>query len=400
MLNALKRNKNNICVILVTLLLTTIIMYFNVYRFSGYKVCVGSSTITFVKSKKEFNKTFLELQNEIKTKYRNVIIKKDFTLDKVKVDDEAMFINGDSLKKIILKKFNIVADALLMKSDDRKVAYVTSENQGKEILNSVKDYYVKRTKLNSIKEVHIENKISYDYVKVKIGDLYEKDMVIKSLIEYNNRAQRPLVNIKVIGNVTKEQVIYPITIMKSSNKLMSGVNKVVSAGMDGIKRVTTEIITLNNNTISEKLIKSEVTTPVQNKEILVGTYTPVILQLGYMNRPSRGSISSIFGMRWGKMHKGIDIAANFGAVINAALDGTITYAAWQDGYGNVIKINHGNGIETTYAHCSAIAVKKGQVVSKGEKIGEVGSTGNSTGPHLHFEVREDGKPKNPQSYIK
>jgi murein DD-endopeptidase MepM/ murein hydrolase activator NlpD len=122
--------------------------------------------------------------------------------------------------------------------------------------------------------------------------------------------------------------------------------------------------------------------------------------VGYINTPSRGSISSDFGMRWGRMHKGIDIAANLGATINAALDGTVSYADWQDGYGKVIKIDHGRGIESTYAHCSSITVKKGEVVKQGEKIGEVGSTGNSTGPHLHFEVRENGEPKNPQKYMK
>ena len=119
-----------------------------------------------------------------------------------------------------------------------------------------------------------------------------------------------------------------------------------------------------------------------------------------INSPSRGSISSPFGTRWGKMHKGIDIAASFGANINAALDGTISYAGWESGYGNVIKIDHGKAVETTYAHCSVIVVKKGEAVKKGEKIGEVGSTGHSTGPHLHFEVRENGEPKNPQKYIK
>lgn len=399
-MNALKRNKNNICVILITVLLTATIVYFNVYRFNGYKVSIGSSTITFVKSKKEFNKTYKELQKEIESKYSNVIMKKDFTLDKVKVDDDAMFISGDNLKKVMLKRFNILVDALLMKSDNRKVAYVISENQGKEVLNSVKDYYSKRTKLNSIKKIDIENKISYDSVKAKLGDLYENPAITKAVIEYNNKAQRPLITIRVVGDMTKAQIMYPTTIMKSSNKLMTGVNKVVREGREGVKKVTTEVITLNNKMISEKLIKTEITTPVQNKEILVGTYTPIIVQLGFMNRPSRGSISSSFGMRWGKMHKGIDIAASFGAIINAALEGTVTYAGWQDGYGNVIKIDHGKGIETTYAHCSAIAVKKGEVVNQGEKIGEVGSTGNSTGPHLHFEVRENGEPKNPQKYIK
>ena len=82
-----------------------------------------------------------------------------------------MFISGDNLKKVMLKKFNIVVDVFVMKSDNRKVAYVASENQGKEILNSVKDYYSKGAKLNSIKKIDIENKISYEPVKVKIGDL-------------------------------------------------------------------------------------------------------------------------------------------------------------------------------------------------------------------------------------
>lgn len=399
-MNTLKRNKNNICVILVTLLMTGTIMYFNFYRFDGYKVSMGGDTIAFVKSKKELNKTYVELQNEIKTKYRNATIKKDFTLDKVKVDDEAMFMSGDKLKKVMSKKFNIVVDAFLMKADDRKVAYVLSENQGKEILNSLKDYYVKRTKYNSIAKIDIENKISYDSLRVKIGDLYENDLIIKELIEYNNKAQRPLIGVRVVGNVVKEQTIYPTTIIKSSNKLMTGVNKVVSEGMAGMKKINTEVITLNNNMISEKLIKAEITKPVQNKEIYVGTCAPIILQLGYMNRPSRGSISSNFGMRWGKMHKGIDIAASFGTVINAALDGTVTYAAWQDGYGKVIKIDHGEGVETTYAHCNTISVKEGEAIKRGEKIGEVGSTGNSTGPHLHFEVRKNGEPQNPQTYIK
>lgn len=399
-MNILRRNKSNICVIIITLLITATIFYFNVYRFNGYKVSIGGSTVTFVKSTKEFNNTYKELQNEIKSKYSNVIIKKDFTLDKVKVDDEAMFISGDSLKKIMLKKFNITVDAFLMKSDNRKITYVVSKNQGKEILNSVKDYYSKRTKLNSIKKINIENKISYDPAKVKIGDLHENPVITKVLIEHDNKTQRPLITVKVVGNTIKEQTIYATTIIKASNELKKGASKVVSKGSDGIKKVTTEVIVLNNNKVSEKPIKEETTKQVQNKEILMGTYTPTILEVGYLNSPSRGSISSTFGMRWGKMHKGIDIAANFGATINAALAGTVNYAGWQEGYGNVIKIDNGKGTETTYAHCSAIIVKKGEVVKQGEKIGEVGSTGNSTGPHLHFEVRENGEPKNPQKYIK
>jgi hypothetical protein len=399
-LNVLKRNKMRIGVVLITLIITATIMYFNVYRFSGYMVSIGSDTITFVKSEKEFNKTYKEFQDEINDKYTSVVIKKDFTLNKVKVEDSSMFLSGDDLKKVMLNKFNIVVDAFLMKSDIRKIAYVLNENEGKDILDYVKNCYSKGTNLNSITKIDIENKISYEPTKVKVGELHEKSEIVKALVEYNNKSKKPLITVKTVGNVTKEQITYPTTIVKSSDKIMSGVNKIQREGKEGMKKVTSELVSLNNNIVSEKVISSEIITPVQNKEILAGTYKRVILGLSVMNTPSRGSISSGFGMRWGRMHKGIDIAANFGVSINSVLDGTVTYAAFDEGYGNVIKIDNGGGTETIYGHCSKITVEKGVIVKLGDKIGEVGSTGNSTGPHLHFEVRQDGEPINPEKYIK
>jgi murein DD-endopeptidase MepM/ murein hydrolase activator NlpD len=115
--------------------------------------------------------------------------------------------------------------------------------------------------------------------------------------------------------------------------------------------------------------------------------------------PSRGSISSSFGQRWGRMHEGIDIAANTGEPIYAAMDGTVVYSSWMNGYGKMIKIQHANNIETIYGHCSRLRVAVGTKVKKGQLIGDVGSTGNSTGPHLHFEVVVKGKPVNPYPYI-
>ena len=100
------------------------------------------------------------------------------------------------------------------------------------------------------------------------------------------------------------------------------------------------------------------------------------------------------------MHNGIDIGASMGDPIYAAMDGKVICAEWEDGYGKVIKIDHGVGIETVYGHCSSIDVNVGQTVKRGEKIGLVGSTGNSTGPHVHFEVRIEDVPQNPITYLK
>lgn len=117
-------------------------------------------------------------------------------------------------------------------------------------------------------------------------------------------------------------------------------------------------------------------------------------------RPCKGMVSSPFGIRNGKLHKGMDIASNVGVPIYAAYDGIISYEGWISGYGKTIKIDHGGGLETIYAHCSTIKVKRNQRVKSGDKIGEVGSTGRSTGPHVHFEIRCNGVPQNPAKYIK
>ena len=110
--------------------------------------------------------------------------------------------------------------------------------------------------------------------------------------------------------------------------------------------------------------------------------------------------TSGFGYRWGRLHAGTDFAAPHGTPIYATADGVVIHAGWQSGYGRLVKIQHEFGIETRYAHQSKIRVKVGQRVSRGERIGDMGNTGRSTGTHLHYEVRVGGKPVNPMIYIK
>jgi murein DD-endopeptidase MepM/ murein hydrolase activator NlpD len=111
-------------------------------------------------------------------------------------------------------------------------------------------------------------------------------------------------------------------------------------------------------------------------------------------------LTSGYGMRWGRMHKGTDFAGPHGTAILATADGVVSHAGWQSGYGRLVKIKHAFGIETRYAHMSRIRVKPGQRVSRGDRIGDMGNTGRSTGTHLHYEVRVDEKAINPMTYIK
>jgi murein DD-endopeptidase MepM/ murein hydrolase activator NlpD len=115
--------------------------------------------------------------------------------------------------------------------------------------------------------------------------------------------------------------------------------------------------------------------------------------------PCDGVVVSGFGMRWGRMHEGIDIGCSYGAPNRAAAVGTVIYAGWLGGYGNLVVVDHGNGLSTAYAHASSILVGVGQSVAQGQTVSLVGSTGHATGPHLHFEVRVNGVAVDPLPYL-
>ncbi len=123
-----------------------------------------------------------------------------------------------------------------------------------------------------------------------------------------------------------------------------------------------------------------------------------VVRSGYF-RPNGGGISSYYGMRWGRLHKGVDFNGSYGSPVRAVTSGRVISAGYDGGYGNLVQIRHSDGIVTAYAHMSRILVRGG-TVEAGETIGLVGSTGNSTGPHLHFEVRTGGGQMNPLPWLR
>jgi murein DD-endopeptidase MepM/ murein hydrolase activator NlpD len=116
-------------------------------------------------------------------------------------------------------------------------------------------------------------------------------------------------------------------------------------------------------------------------------------------RPSDGLLTSAFGPRWGRMHAGVDFATGLGAPVRAAAEGTVATAGAEGGYGLTVRVHHADGAETVYAHLSSIEVAPGQPVGVGQDLGREGSTGRSTGPHLHFEVRYGGAPVDPATWL-
>ncbi|MFZ5786208.1 MAG: DUF5930 domain-containing protein [Acidobacteriota bacterium] len=110
--------------------------------------------------------------------------------------------------------------------------------------------------------------------------------------------------------------------------------------------------------------------------------------------------TSPFGRRWGRMHEGVDLAGSMGSPVLATADGVVVFAGWESGYGQLVRVKHDFGLETRYGHLSEIRVKVGQRVSRGDRIGDMGNSGRSTGTHLHYEVRVNGTAINPMTYIK
>ncbi|MDX8153021.1 peptidoglycan DD-metalloendopeptidase family protein [Patulibacter brassicae] len=126
---------------------------------------------------------------------------------------------------------------------------------------------------------------------------------------------------------------------------------------------------------------------------------PIKRGSGRLIWPANGQFTSPFGQRWGRLHAGIDIAVPTGTPVRAADSGTVAIAGWVGGYGNYICINHGGGLSTCYGHNSRLGVRVGQQVTQGQVIAASGNTGNSTGPHIHFETRVNGVPRDPMSYL-
>lgn len=205
---------------------------------------------------------------------------------------------------------------------------------------------------------------------------------------------------------TQEEVVYPIPIERETTYVENdskyvGSNTVIDDGSDGVKQITATLTKLNGKETERVITKEEVITEPVDK----------VVEKGSKPLPAKGAtgnfiypvvhytLTSTFGYRWGGFHYGVDLAAPTGTAIRAADGGVVIEAGWRTSYGLCITIDHGDGTTTRYGHCSQLEVSVGQQVSQYEEIAKVGSTGNSTGPHCHFEIRFDGTPVNPLNYL-
>jgi len=267
--------------------------------------------------------------------------------------------------------------------------------------------YVENKK--SLNEKIQENVENYSKENIESAELtatpeYELKLVNKSQDENEDEV--------IIALQNELEITYKYYEIASNNEVIENVKDEETA-----EKLVNEIKELSNNevelTINEKTTKALEEIQIDDLEVAkentveklnIDTTESIadINGIKVATLPVTGTISSRYGVSSKirvSTHTGLDIAATTGTPIKVVADGTITFAAYRGSYGYLVKVDHGNGVETWYGHTSKMLVKEGQVVKAGDTIALVGSTGNSTGPHLHFEVRINGEHVNPQKYL-
>lgn len=249
-------------------------------------------------------------------------------------------------------------------------------------------------------DIAVSNNISVDKL-IEINPGFEPELMqIGQKLKLSEK--QPLINVVCTYEQVKEETIPAPTETRRNDTMIQGESKVIQAGQDGVKEVKYKIVAKNGEETAKQVIKEKVIKEPVPEIVEKGTRVLVATRNfggGRLAKPSGGYVSSSFGKRWGRMHEGIDLAGPVGSPVVAAEAGKVIRAGWYSGYGKCIDISHGGGMVTRYAHLSRIDVSVGKSVQRGEIIGAVGNTGRSTGPHLHFEVRINGKPQNPMNYL-
>lgn len=260
-------------------------------------------------------------------------------------------------------------------------------------------------KTHIVKEGEVFGRIAakYGLTNQQLEDI-NKGVTEESILqigqELNVLVTKPLLNVLVEKEVYKEEAVGFETEVVENSSLPKGETRVKQQGKNGKSGITYKIVEQNGKEIKKEVLDEKVISKPVKKIIEKGTKVIPSRGTGSFTWPTNGGyISSVQGQRWGKLHKGIDIARPSNYTIKAADHGIVVFAGWHGGYGNKIIIDHQNGYRTVYAHLRSISVSKGQKVEKGSKIGIMGSTGDSTGTHLHFEIYKNGALKNPLSYF-
>ena len=305
----------------------------------------------------------------------------------------------EEIKENILDALSIQSNLIDLSIKGVSYGTIASEAEGKKVLEKIGEIYVRDSNLDEkdIISVDVKTNIDYENIKGKKSKLDSIETIADNIV--NSNIVDSIVDVSIKCNEKKVIDIDPeIQIIRQENMYLGESRE--EEGVVGSKELVLESTYKNGQKVGEEVISENIIEESKPTMIYKGSKNPINDGVTFLTHPTRGGyITSNFGTRWGRNHNGLDIAHNTGDPIYAAFDGVVRECHYENGYGNKILIEHENNIETIYGHLSKFEINVGDDVKKGDLIGRVGSTGRSTGPHLHFEVRLNGTPVDPSLYI-
>ena len=283
--------------------------------------------------------------------------------------------------------------------------------------HKINDYIEKGEGSNNVAFVQVANLPEYKLCLLKKNIVTNDDEI------FNNIKQQGVTYYRYYAIVDNQEEKAYVSNFEEAENVVNGLKEKNSSNIENMSIVEKYEVELKDLVSTEDAISKLYVQPAQRTAIAktntssigtskytasgsvntAGTTSSAKANLGIaLIRPVSGTITSRFGVGSRirrSSHTGLDIATSTGTPIAAAASGTVTFSGYKGSYGNMLVISHGNGVQTYYGHCSKLYVSAGTQVSQGQIIGAVGSTGNSTGPHLHLEVRVNGVAYNPQNYV-
>lgn len=321
-----------------------------------YKVTLNGEVIGYVENKEKMQEQIEAFKDNLEGNITSIEVNTmpEFELELVSSVKESQTSEEEVLAKVE-ENSTIMCKTYAIKLDDTVKANVESQQEAENIIAEIKAETTEGVELNLVVEEEIKEK--------------------KEVEEINTTSEIAKLNI----NQDVEVKVKEYEDKKAAEAAAARAAKIAAA------KKASQVSSRSGSTTSSYATASASATVVSS---------------GMFMRPvSGGTITSKYGQRSSGFHTGVDIAVPTGTPVYAAASGTVVKACWSGGYGYLVVIDHGNGYQTYYAHNSSLCVSAGQSVSKGQNISYSGSTGNSTGPHLHFEVRINGNTTNPLNYI-
>ena len=384
-------------------LLVILILFCNGYGMTKlYKCYVNNTFVGYVQDKEDLKEVYDEIFEDINHKFSEIDKGKN-TLKFEETGDLRNITSAKELRENMIGVLNIGVDAYGMYIDDINIGYVKDFNHGNKVIEGLKKKAVENNIIDEdlIVSVAMQGDVTYNKEKVKLKEVSTTNEILDNINSLNLKRTNKIGNIEVL-EVTKDiESIKPSTTEIVSENLCLG-EVVRKEGKLGTKEVKKKNVYVDGSLVRTEVLEESVISKPTNNIVYKGIQNPVLTGTAFLSYPGKDRfVTSPFGTRWGNQHhSGIDLSGRTGEPITAAFEGVVKYAGWLGNYGNAVILEHGSGVETLYAHASRLTCSTGQRVSKGDKIAEIGSTGRSTGPHIHFELRNNGKAINPMKYFK